>query len=71
MPTYRAGNKADMKRFEKDLKNTIMEKARHAALSKKYEIVCPFCHQAIAISAGKHLCPKCHQEINLKLDFNF
>nr|DAV20440.1 MAG TPA: ribosome, girodazole, girolline, antibiotic complex, 50S [Caudoviricetes sp.] len=71
MPTYKAGNKSDMERFKRDLKNTLMKKTKQVALNKEYDIDCPFCHQTITISAGKHLCPKCHQEITLELDFNF
>ena len=60
MPTYKAGNKSDMERFKRDLKNTLMKKTKQVALNKEYDIDCPFCHQT-----------KCHQEITLELDFNF
>jgi len=57
-----------MRKFQKDLEKSVMEKAKSAALKGKYDIKCPACGKSINAPVGKSICPYCHNEIDFKLD---
>lgn len=68
---YNLTSKSDMRRFEKDLKNTIMDKARHAAQNGTYDVACPHCGRTVKAHAGINQCPYCGNTIDLNLNINF
>lgn len=66
---YNLGKKSDMRKFQKDLENTIKQKTEQSLMSRKYEVNCPKCKTKIMASPGKQLCPSCSSEIDLNLNF--
>jgi len=68
---YDLSKKSDMRNFQKDLEQTVLNRAKSSLSSKKINIKCPKCHNAITASAGSNICPFCKNEINLKLDIHF
>lgn len=65
---YNLGKRSDMRRFERDLRNDVMEQARTAVLNKPVSIDCPNCHRPISVHAGSNVCPFCKQLVELNLN---
>ena len=68
---YDLGKKSDIRKFKKDLEQSIFSNARDALAKETYKIECPKCHKTVSATAGPNVCPFCQEEINLELDFNF
>lgn len=67
---YNLGNKSDMRKFSKDLENTVIDKAKRIAVNSVFDILCPHCNNSISAPAGKSLCTYWGKEINVKLNIN-
>jgi hypothetical protein len=66
---YNLGNKADMRRFERDLKIKAGNIMQEKASSMAYTFPCPHCKVPVSKMPGKSICPFCKGEIKLGLDF--
>ncbi len=63
---YDLSKKSDMRRFEKDLHQAVIDKAVEAVNSgMTFDIECPHCNQPVSVPAGLSECPLCHQTIEL------
>lgn len=66
--SYDLGNKSDMRRFERDLKKSVMNMAREKVAREGIEVDCPHCHAKINVQSGPNVCPVCGGQINVELD---
>lgn len=65
---YDLTKKSDMRRFEKDLKESMLDAAKKAVEDGMlFEIPCPHCGETISAPAGPSVCPLCHEKIELTL----
>lgn len=71
MASYNIGKPSDMKKFQKDMKSAILDKAKGAILSDGIEVECPKCKAKFHATSGENACPKCGSQIALQLDFDF
>lgn len=67
--TYDLNNKSDMRKFEKDLTNTMKEKVSQAAFGKTLQLKCPNCGYIFSASIGHNVCPMCKKSIDLNPNF--
>lgn len=65
---YNLGSKSDMRRFERDLKKSVMDQAESAIRRSSHEVVCPNCKRSFSAHIGSNTCPFCKQLIYLQLD---
>ena len=66
--SYDLSKKSDMRRFEKDLENKVIDLANKAILDgEEFDYECPNCHNQIKIHIGKVVCPYCQFEIEVTL----
>ena len=65
---YKLNSKSDMKRLERDLKNSIMEHATKSIMRNTHEITCPHCQRHFAAYIGNNTCPHCHNSVKLELN---
>lgn len=68
---YNLGSKSDMRKFEKNLKEAMLDKTKEIAIDRKYDIKCPGCGDEISVPVGKSSCPNCSSEIDFNLKFDF
>lgn len=68
---YNLGSNSDMRKFQKDLKSGILQKAEQSLHQRQYEVDCPHCNAKIMAYPGKQPCPNCSKEIDLDLNINF
>ena len=68
---YNISSKSDMRKFQKELKNGILQKAEESLYQQQYSVNCPHCHVKIMARPGKQSCPNCSKEIDLDLNINF
>lgn len=71
MASYNLGNPSDTKKFEKDMKSAILNKAKGSITSQGITIECPKCKTKIKVTQGITGCPKCRSQINLQFNFDF
>ncbi len=71
MANYNLNNPFDMKKLQKDIESTILDKAKEAISSDGIEVECPKCKTKFQVTSGKNVCPKCGSQVNLHLDFDF
>lgn len=67
---YNISKKSDMRRLEKDLKQSIMQQAENTVMKRPYTFSCPHCNRKVSAPPGMSICPFCRKEINLKLDIH-
>lgn len=65
---YNLGSKSDMRRFERDLKKSVIEQAKDSITNSTHEIKCPNCGNTLNARIGSNTCPHCHKSIDLTLD---
>lgn len=65
---YNIGKKSDMRRFAKDLENSLVDAAKGKLMSRRYDVECPRCQSKIPVPIGKSVCPYCKHEIDLNLN---
>lgn len=65
---YNLGSKSDMRRFERDLKNAVMNQAESAIRHSSHEVICPNCKRKLNAHIGSNTCPFCKQLITLQLN---
>lgn len=71
MAKYNLNSNSDMRKFTKDLENSILDSARNSALKGTYDVDCPRCKKKFTAHSGLNVCPYCKEEIDLKLNINF
>lgn len=62
---YDITKKTDMKRLERDLKDSIMQQAENAVTKRPYIFSCPHCNRKISTLPGMTMCPFCQKKITL------
>lgn len=65
---YNLGSKSDMRRFERDLKKSVMDQAKSSIMHNTHEITCPNCGNKFNARIGSNICPHCKKSIDLQLD---
>lgn len=68
---YNLNSKSDMRKFQKDLENSILDSARKSVSLGRYDINCPHCKMLFSAKKGMNVCPHCRKTVDLKLDINF
>lgn len=64
--TYDLGNKADMRRFERDFEKAALDVAKAKIQKEGFDYECPFCERTITVKLGKNECPYCENVINIE-----
>lgn len=67
---YNLASKSDMRRFERDMKDLVHDKAVNIASNHIYTVECPFCHNEIHSAPGKIRCMKCGKIVDLRVNIN-
>ena len=65
---YNISSKSDMRKFERDVKQKLVDMSTSAVMSRKYLVDCPLCGTQVNIPVGKSLCPACGRSIDFKLN---
>lgn len=68
---YNLSSKSDMRRFERDLKKSVMDSARQAVQKETYNVTCPHCNRTVKVHAGNNRCSYCGNTIDLTLNIKF
>lgn len=61
---YRIDKKSDMRKFQRDLKKSIVNEAKKKFMSTG-KIKCPGCKMTINLSSGIKTCPNCGNGIDV------
>ena len=65
---YNLGSKSDMRRFERELKKSVMDQAKTSIMRGTHKVTCPHCGHNLNAHIGSNTCPHCKQLIHLNLD---
>ncbi len=68
--TYNISNSSDMRRFTRDLQNSVQKIAIDALKKKSFEFACPFCKRPIQVHSGNNICPYCRRTVNVELNIH-
>jgi len=63
-------NSSDMKKFDKNIKDKMLNIVQNNLENREYGINCPNCSEQISVLSGKNTCPFCRKEINVNLGIN-
>ncbi|MCH5298117.1 MAG: hypothetical protein J1E85_10685 [Ruminococcus sp.] len=68
---YNLSSKSDMRKFERDIKNSLLDSARNSVRQRTYDVICPHCKMPFKAKSGKNICPNCKNNVDLHLNINF